>query len=283
MTVLRLRQALKTPFTYITLVAIVTMTLVPLLWGVASSLRKDSELFKYATPFSSKTMIPQEPTFDAYVRLFTEFDFQRPIMNTLVVSVLTIIFGCLVNSVAAFAFAVFDFRFKKTIYAVVLVSFMIPFEAIALPLYTVADGLNMIDTRAGMIVPSVADGLVLFLFTQFFRELPKEMFEAARMDGAGWPTIFVRVVAPLSVPVFITAGLMIFMGQWNSYLWPLLVARSDDVQVIQTALAQFSAERATLWSVLYAGSMVSALIPLVFFLPLQKYFVQGITSSGIKG
>ena len=280
---MRRRQTLKTPLTYAVLGLAVIMTLIPLLWGVASSLRKDSELFKYATPFSAKTLVPQQPTFAAYVRLFTEFDFQRPIMNTLIVSALTIIFGCLVNSVAAFAFAVFDFRFKKTIYAFVLMSFMIPFEAIALPLYNVADGLHMIDTRAGMIVPSVADGLVLFLFTQFFRELPKELFEAARIDGAGWPTIFIRIVTPISVPVFITAGLMIFMNQWNSYLWPLLVARSANVQVIQTALAQFQAERTTLWSCLYAGSMVSALIPLVFFLPLQKYFIQGITSSGIKG
>lgn len=268
---------------HILLLFMTLITVFPLLWGIASSLRPDEEMFKYVMPFTAKTLIPQEPTFAAYIRLFTEFNFLRPIINTLIVTALTIFFGCIVNSVAAFSFATFSFRGKNIIYGIVLLSFMIPFESIALPLYGVVDGFGWVDSIQGIVVPSIADGLVLFLFTQFFRDIPVSLIEAARVDGASWRTIFVRVIMPLSLPVFVTAGLMTFMNQWNAYLWPLLIARSRDIQMIQTALGSFQAERSTLWSCLYAGSMISALIPLFLFLPFQKYFVQGITSSGIKG
>lgn len=275
--------ALKKSLLWLLLIVMTVITFFPLLWGVASSLRPDEEIFRYAMPFSSKTLIPQEPTVNAYVRLFTEFNFSRPIINTLIVTVLTIVFGGIVNSVAAFSFATFSFKGKNVIYGIVLLSFMIPFESIALPLYGVVDGFGWVDTFHGIVVPSIADGLVLFLFTQFFKDIPASLLEAARVDGASWRTIFIRVIMPLSVPVFVTAGLMTFMNQWNAYLWPLLIARSRDIQMIQIALGSFQAERSTLWSCLYAGSMISALIPLFLFLPFQKYFVQGITSSGIKG
>lgn len=273
----------RTAGIYFLLIIVTVATLFPLLWGVASSLRTDQELFKYAMPFTIKTLIPQEPTFESYRVLFQEYNFGRPIGNTLVVTGLCIFFGCIVNSVAAFAFASFDFKFKNVIFGIVLLSFMIPFEAIALPLYSVVDGFGWIDTRHGIIIPGIANGLVLFLFTQFFKDIPPSLMEAARVDGAQWKTIFIRIIVPLSVPVFVTAGLMIFMDQWNSYLWPLLVARTKDIRMIQTALGDFQTERGTLWSLLYAGSMISALIPLCLFLPFQKYFVQGVTSSGIKG
>ncbi|MEG2253283.1 MAG: carbohydrate ABC transporter permease, partial [Clostridia bacterium] len=191
--------------------------------------------------------------------------------------------GCIINSIAAYAFASFEFKGKRVLYAIILASFMIPFEAIAMPLYNVVDGFGLVDTRAGLILPAIASGLVLFLFTQFFRDIPPSLVEAARIDGANLTQVFMRIIMPSSVPVFITAGLMIFMDQWNAYLWPLLVARSRSVQTIQIALSSFKMERQTLWSCMYAGTIISALIPLVLFLPFQKYFVQGITSSGVKG
>jgi ABC-type glycerol-3-phosphate transport system permease component len=274
---------LKNIIIYLLFVIVAIVTIFPLLWGVASSLRTDDELYKYAIPFSSKTLIPQELTFDAYIRLFTEFNFLRPIINTLIITFLTIFLGCLVNSIAAFSFAVFDFRLKNSIYAIVLISFMIPFEAIALPLYNVVNQFKWVDTFQGIIVPSIADGLVLFLFTQFFRDIPKSLIEAARVDGASWLRIFFEIIIPSSVPVFITAGLMTFMGQWNSYLWPMLIARSRDIRMIQTALGDLRSEHSILWSCLYGASIISAFVPLFLFLPFQKYYVQGVLGSGVKG
>ena len=276
-------KSYKTLLIYLMLIVVTFLSLFPIAWGLVSSLRTDRELFAYAIPFTYRTLIPQEPTLESYRTLFVDFNFMQPIINTLIVCGLSIFFACLVNSIAAFSFATFQFKFKNILFGIVLMSFMIPFEAIALPLFGVVNSLGWVNTRHGIVFPGVASGLVLFLFTQFFKDIPASLLEAARVDGAPWGMVFTKILLPLSGPVFITAGLMIFMSQWNSFLWPLLVARSRDIQMIQTALGDFQTERGTMWSLLYAGSIVSALIPLILFLPLQKYFVQGITSSGIKG
>jgi ABC-type glycerol-3-phosphate transport system permease component len=268
---------------YLVLIVMSIITIFPLLWGVASSLRPDEELFKFVTPFSKHTFIPQQFTFNAYVRLFVDFNFRQPILNTIIVSIGTICFGFVVNGLAAFAFAIFHFKFKKIIYAIILLSFMIPFESIAMPLYNVVNQFGWVDTLHGIVIPGIADGLVLFLLTQFFRDIPVSLIEAALVDGARWLTIFFKIIIPSSAPVFVTAGLMTFMNQWNSYLWPLLVARTRKFQMIQIALNSFRGEHFTLWSCVYAGSIISAIIPLLLFFPFQKYFVQGITSSGVKG
>lgn len=270
-------------FLYTILIVLAVVTLFPLVWGISASLRSDNELFTYIRPFNFHTLIPVEFTVQSYVDLFTKYNFLKPVMNTVFVTAVSILVGCILNSLAAFAFAMFDFKFKNVLFALVLLSFMIPFEAIALPLYQVADGLNMVDTYQGMILPSIASGLVMFLFVQFFKDIPADLLDAARVDGANVGQVFTKVLMPLSKPIFITAGLMIFMDQWNSYLWPLLIARSKDIRTIQIALSAFSTEHSTAWSALYAGSMFAAMIPLCLFLPLQKYFVQGITSSGVKG
>lgn len=279
----RNKKRIRKAVLYLICISICIVMIFPLLWGVASSFRADEELFKYAMPLSWKTFIPQNFVPDAYIRIFQEFGFGRAIGNTLIVTFVTIALGLIVNSMAAFAFACFDFPFKKPLFVIVLLTFMIPFEAIALPLYKVASNLNMVDTLQGMIIPCVANGMVLFLFTQFFKDIPVGLLEAARIDGASWPTVFAKIVLPLSVPVTISAALMMFISQWNSYLWPLIIGMSREMQVIQTALGSFQQERGTLWSCLYAAAVISALIPLVVFLPLQKYYVEGITSSGVKG
>lgn len=278
----RKRQLAHTAL-YLGLILIALLTLFPLFWGISASLRDDKELYTYVMPFTVHTLIPVKFTFKSYVELFTKYGFLKPVFNTVYITGVSIFFGCILNSVAAFSFAMFDFKFKKPIFTLVLLSFMIPFEAIALPLYQVVDKMKMVNTYQGMIFPSIASGLVLFLFVQFFKDVPGELLDAARVDGANIRQVYTKILMPLSKPIFITAGLMIFMDQWNSYLWPLLMARSKEIRTIQIALTQFSTEHSTAWSALYAGSMFSALIPLLLFLPLQKYFVQGITSSGVKG
>lgn len=279
---MKMKRSTKT-ICIVLLVLLAAISVFPLLWAIASSLRPDTEIYQYALPFQWHTFVPVEFTIDAYKSLFTDFNFQRPIINTLIVSLLTVLFSCTVNSIAAFGFTFFKFKGKKILYALVLVSFMVPFESIAIPLYKVVYQFNWVNTIWGLVVPGIADGLVLFLFVQFFSSIPEGMFEAARIDGANWLQIYWRILLPMSKPVLITAALMVFINQWNSFLWPLLVAHGRDIRLIQVALSDFTAEHVTLWSCLYAASVVSALIPLLLFLPFQKYYVDGITSSGIKG
>ena len=268
---------------YIALVVMTVVSLFPVIFCLSASLRTQEDLFKNMFPFTIKSLLPTELTAVNYIAIFTEYDFWRPIVNTLIVTILTILLGCVINSMAGFAFTCFEFKGKKIFYPLVLVSFMVPFEAIAIPLYSVADTFGMVDTYAGMIIPAIADGLVTFLFIQFFKDIPPSLIEAARVDGAKWPVIFTKIIMPISVPVFITAGLMIFMNQLNSYLWPLLVARSKEIRTIQIAISQFSGERSIKWTYIYAGSMISAIIPIALFLPFQKYFVEGITAGSVKG
>jgi len=270
-------------FLYLIIILMLIMALFPIFFSFSASLRTQEDLFSSMFPFTIKSLIPSQVTLENYIGIFNEYNFIQPIINTLIVTVSTIFFGCLVNSIAAFALSAFSFRGKKILILLIMISFMVPFEAIAIPTYSVVNDLGMIDSYAGMVVPAIADGLCVFLFMQFFKDFQVSLLESARVDGASWLTIYFKIIMPICIPVFITAGLMIFMNQWNSYLWPLLVARSPEIRTIQIALNEFSGERFVKWTYIYAGSMISAIIPIAIFLPLQKYFVEGITAGGVKG
>lgn len=280
---MKTRSLKKTVLIYVILSITTLLFAFPLLWGLMASFRSDIELARYAYPVTIRTFVPVDFTLENYVTVFRDFHFLRPLINTFLVTIVTVIAGTIINSIAAFSFAIFEFRFKRIIFIAALLSFMIPFESIALPLYSIVDSLGWINTYAGYIVPSVASGLVLFLYTQFFRDVPSSLIEAARIDGASWLLVFFRVMVPLSVSVFVTGALMTYTAQWNAYLWPLLVGRSREIRLVQIALGYFQQEHVTLITPLYAAAMIVAIIPLLLFLPFQRYYVQGIASSGLKG
>lgn len=270
-------------FSYILLVLLACIMVFPMLWSLLSSLRTDEEIFFYMAPITIHTFLPVNWTTEAYVRLFTEFNFLQPILNTLYVCILTVVFGCLINSIAAMAFAMMEFKGKNLIFSIIVLTFMIPFESISLPMYRIAYELHLLNTIAGIVLPSLANGLVLFLFVQFFKDIPSGIIEAAVVDGAKLRHIFFRVILPMSGAVFVTAALLLFMSQWNGYLWPLLVAQSKSLRLIQTRLTDFNTEEGTEWAAKYAAMILSAVVPLCLFLPLQKYYVSGITSGSLKG
>ncbi|MDO5141522.1 MAG: carbohydrate ABC transporter permease [Eubacteriales bacterium] len=277
------KQKLLRALLYLTLVIIAIIALFPLVYIILASFRTDEEIFRHALPFTIHTIVPVDWTFENYQIIFTQFSFWRPMVNTLLVVCILVPVNLLVASLAGYAFAFFEFKFKGVLFAIFIISFMVPTDSIALPLYSLISDMGLVNRFAALILPSVSSGLAMFLFTQFFRGIPKSFLEAARVDGANWGQIFYKIILPLSVPVFITAGLMIFVTEWNNYLWPLLVTRSESVRTIQVALAYFKDENETFWSYIYAAASISALVPVALFLPLQKYFVQGVTSSGVKG
>ena len=268
---------------YITLCIMAFLSLFPVLFTLFASFQTQVELFRNMFPFTIRSLIPTSFTLGNYIGIFVEYNFWRPVFNTLFVTVVTIFLSCLFNSIASFAYTCFNFKGRFIFYGLSLISFMVPFEAIAIPLYTVANKLKMINTYGGMIIPAVADGLVIFLFIQFFKDLPKSLIDAALVDGASWVTIYVRILIPIAIPVFITAGLMVFMSQWNSYMWPLLVARSKEIRTIQISISEFTGEYTVRWTYIYAASVISAIIPISLFLPFQRYFIDGITAGSVKG
>ena len=277
------KRAIQQAMLYIVFAVIAIVALFPIIYVLLASFRTDEEIFKYAFPFSKDTIFPVRWTAENYKIIFTDFHFGTAVKNTSIVVLSLIPINLLIASLAGFAFAFYDFKGKRAIFAIFMVSFMVPIDSVALPLYTMITKMGLVNTRWALILPSISSGLAMFLFTQFFKGIPTSLLEAARIDGANLRQIFFSIVVPLSVPIFITAGLMIFVNEWNSYLWPLLVTRSEEIRTIQVALAYFKDENETFWSLVYAAASISTIVPVLLFLPLQKYFVQGITSSGIKG
>ncbi|AET60525.1 binding-protein-dependent transport systems inner membrane component [Paenibacillus terrae HPL-003] len=263
-------------------IVLALLVLLPLAFAFVSSFRPLEDIYKYMSPITWKTFWPSNFTWGAYQMLFTERGFGQIFLNTFFVGAANVIGGLLLGSMAAFAFVYFEFRGKTLLFLLVLLTFMIPFEVISIPLYSLVNSLGWVDTYAGIIIPGIANGLVIFLFRQFFLELPTSLVESARMDGASWLRVYTRIVMPLCKPVTVSASLLIFIQQWESFLWPLIVTRSKEYKVIQVALSDFVTEYATYWNEMFAAVILSILLPVVLLLPLQRYYVQGIANTGSK-
>jgi multiple sugar transport system permease protein len=256
--------------------------ILPLWWALASSLRPLDDIFKYVSPFSWKAFVPDRITWAAYATIFAQKGYGMAVLNSVLVAGATVFLGLVINGFAGYAFAVLRFPGRNILFFLIVLTFLVPFEAIAIPLYTVVRSIGWLDTYQGLIGPGVANGIVIFLFRQFFAQIPRELAESARLEGAGWVTILLRIYLPLSKPVVISAALLIFLFQWESFLWPLIATRSENLKVIQVALAGFEERYVTLWNELFAAAIVAALIPLIILLPLQRFYVQGVTAAATK-
>lgn len=256
--------------------------LLPLLWAIAASFTPNEKVFEYAYPFSLRALLPLNFTLDAYRALFAR-GFGRTLLNTLILGVVTLFVGGFTNALAGFAFARFQFRGKNLIFfGIVMTSFLVPVDLTVIPRYILVKEFGWISTWQGLIVPGLASSLVIFLFRQFFAELPQELIDAARVDGASYFQLFVRIVLPISKPALLTAGLLIFLSQWDAFFWPLVVASDPALRVVQVDISQAVGQYQTRWNELLAGSMLAALIPILLVLPFQSYYVRGLTGAGLK-
>ncbi len=267
---------------YFLLIVTLLIIIVPLMWAVAASFTRNELVFKYVFPFSWRALFPSDPTLDAYISLFARRDMGRAILNTGGLALATVASGLLISAMAGFAFAKFEFRGKNILFVIVLLTFMIPVEVIIIPLYVIVRDWNWINTWHGLFLPGVANGLVIFMFRQFFADIPQEILDAARVDGASWPRILFQLIVPISMPAIISGALVLFLGSWNSFFWPLVVAPSPEFRVVQVAVSLAVEERQTFWNELMAGAILAAVVPVLLIFPFQRYFVQSIASSGIK-
>ncbi|MBC7217054.1 MAG: carbohydrate ABC transporter permease [Candidatus Caldatribacterium sp.] len=236
---------------------------------------------KDVTSFKLRAFLPVPFTLEAYSALF-KAGFGRSIVTTVIVGLSTLALGILVCSLAAFAFAKIDFPLKNLLFVLVLISFMVPFEAIAIPLYLVSEKLRILNTLYALILPGLANGLVIFLFRQFFAGIPNELLEAAFIDGASWIKIYWKIVLPLSKPALVSAGLLLFIFQWEAFMWPLIAIHEKNLRVIQVALAYMRTQYLAYWNQIFAGVVIGAVVPLALIFPLQSYYVRAITLSGLK-
>ncbi len=263
---------------YAALVLVATVLVLPVYWILMSSLRPADQIFRHAGTFGLETLVPLQLTFENFRFIFSG-TFPRALFNSMFIGVATVVLGVFVNSLAGFAFAVFDFPFKRALFAVVLLSFMMPFESIVIPLYTLMRGLGWTDTYAALILPEVAGGLVIFLFRQFFAGIPKEIYEAALLDGANWWQIYWRMTMPLSGPTIATASLMLFIHQWDAFFWPLVAASREELAVVQVAIARNMTLEQANWGALFASASSAVLVAMVPFLFLQRYYIRVVATQ----
>ena len=261
---------------------IAMLFVLPLWWTVASALRPQDETFYTLSPVSVWTVIPRGLTFDNLVRLF-QGDFGRAMLNSVIVTAATLIMGLAICTTAAFGLAVLNFPGRTAVFAVMVISFLIPFDAIAIPLTSIFRDAGLDNSYLGLILPGVGNGFAVFLLRGFFLGIPKELADAALVDGLGWWGIFWRVYLPLSKPALVGAGLILFVFQWQAYLWPLLIAPDPAMKVAPVAIAQFAGEHGVDFGAIFAGAVMTALVPLLVLLFFQRYFTQSLSASGLKG
>lgn len=248
----------------------------PFYWTLVTSLSPGTGLG------STPTLVPQDPGLEAYERLFSELPFARVVGNSLLLATITTIAQLFTSATAAYAFSRLPFRGRSVVFAIYLATMMIPLQVLVVPLFAELRALGLVDTYLGALLPTLAAAFGVFLLRQAMNQVPYELDEAAAIDGAGHFRIFWTVVLPNIRPALATLAVFAFMGSWNSFLWPLVVLRSPELQTLPVALASLQGQYTTQWDVIMAGSVVSILPMLALYLFAQKYVIQGVANTGLK-
>ena len=248
----------------------------PFLWTVITSISPGVGLSVVPR------LIPENPSLEAYARLFSERPFGRVILNSFGLAVTTTVVQLITSSTAAYAFSRLPFRGRGAVFAVYLATMMVPLQVLIVPLFVELKTLNLLNTYIGALLPTFASAFGIFLLRQAINQVPRELDEAATLDGAGHFRIFFSIVIPNIRPALATLTIFAFMGSWNSFLWPLVVLRKPELQTLPIALAGLQGQYTTEWDIIMAGSVVSILPMLALYIFAQKYVIQGVASSGIK-
>ncbi len=281
----RYRQRLNLVLHYATLFFLSLFFIIPIVWMFSSAFRPVTEIFAYTNPLSWKTIFPVDFTLQNFEDLLfaPESPWLRYVFNSLFIALTIVFLGGLINALAAYAFARLEFPGRDLLFVLVLSTVIIPFEAIALPLYLVVKQFGWIDTYQALILPGLANAFNIFLLRQFFINIPREIEESAIVDGASRLRIFFSIVVPLSWPILITTALLSFQASWSAFIWPLISTSSPEVRVIQIGISTLVGQDTTSWDFLFAAVALAATVPIVLFLILQRYYQQGIATSGLKG
>ncbi|PZF84693.1 carbohydrate ABC transporter permease [Jiangella anatolica] len=254
----------------------------PVWWVFVSSTRPGNSYVDHMTPLSWLAFVPVGGDLTNYSGLLSG-PFLTGLFNSFLVAGLTIALGLAIAVPAAYALATIDFPGRGAVFTFIVLVAMIPFDAIAIPLSGLFQDWNLSDSYAGLVLPALANGFAIFVLRQFFLGIPAELLEAAEVDGLGRLATLWRIVLPLSKPALIGAGMMLFLSQWQAYLWPLLIGTSPERQLAPIALANLS----TLFTVdlgqILAGSFVLTIIPMVLLLFFQKQYTESLSTTGLKG
>ncbi len=256
----------------------VFLTVVPFLYMVSASFKPGSELFSIPVE-----VFPNSLYGGNYRLLFEETNFVRWFGNSLFVAVARTVVAIILSLMAGYAFAKFEFRFKRTLFTLVLATLTLPIYVILVPLFGMMTDFGWTDSYWSLILPFTAQAIGIFLARQQLLSVPNELLEAARIDGAGEWAIFTRIIVPLAQPVIAVMGILFFTASWNDYLWPLIMLTSDDKFTISLGLPSLIGPYSQEYGAVMAGSFMGTLPIVIIFLIFQRRFIEGIMSGALKG
>jgi multiple sugar transport system permease protein len=263
---------------HLVLFPLAIVMIVPMIWMVITSVETLNE-----TRHFPPIVVPSGIRWQNYTAVLQQAPFTRWFLNTLIVTVVVVAGNLLFCSLAGYAFARIKFFGRDVAFILVLATLMIPFQVIMIPTFLIVRKLGLIDTLGALIVPNLAGAFGIFLLRQFFRSLPVELEEAARIDGASRLGVLFKIVLPLSGPVLATVAVVTFLWTWNDFLWPLVTIYSPNNMTLQLGLTTFQGAHQTNTHLLMAANVMSVLPVLLLFFVAQRFFIRGIATSGLKG
>lgn len=266
---------------YIVLGIAAITTIFPYVWMVLASFKTGLEITTYP-----EQIFPRSPGFDAYVDAFRKLNLGVGIKNTLILEVFAITFSPLVSALGAFSFAKLELPFKRTLLLILLSSMMIPYAALMLPQYQIWQSIQLVDTLGPLIIPSFfGSALMTFFFVQYMQGVPNELFEAAKLDGAGYVRQFFGICLPLIKPALTAQIVLTFVGTWNDYFVPSIYLTGMESKTVQLQLLSLQQQQNNLMdmNIVMAGSVLSSIPMLLIYIFCQRFFVESLAISGIKG
>lgn len=259
------------------LAVLAATTLFPLVWMVSASLMAPGEAAAFPPP-----LLPRTATLDNYRELFAARGIGRQAFNSLLIAVGATLLSLGFNLAAGYAFAKLPFKGREAVFKALLGALVIPAQVTMMPLFLMLKGMGLVNTYAGALVPWLASVFGIFLVRQYAMSIPNDLLEAARIDGAGELRIFTSIVLPLLKPIVITLAVLVFLGAWNDFMWPLIVLSDRDLQTLPVALAGLSREHVQDTELMMAGSVVTVLPVLLLFLVLQRHYMSGLLMGSVK-
>jgi multiple sugar transport system permease protein len=269
----------RLPFSprHLALVPISAVMVLPLVWMLVTSVETLDQ-----TRHFPPTLIPSGIHWSNYRDAWNEAPFGRFFLNSVIVTGTAVLSNLILCSLAGYAFARLRFLGRELLFVALLATLMVPFQVIMIPTFLIVQHLGLVDSLGGLIAPNLVTPFGIFLLRQFFRTLPVDLEEAARIDGSTRLGVLLRVVLPLSLPALATLGIVTFLWTWNDFLWPLIVITSTDQSTVQLGLASFQGAHVTKWNLLMAGNVMALAPMLVGFIGAQRWFVRSLATTGIR-
>ncbi|MCL5985193.1 MAG: carbohydrate ABC transporter permease [Actinobacteria bacterium] len=276
---MRSKRIISMGLIYLFLLAYVVVALIPFLWIVSSSFKTMAEIFSFPP-----TLIPENPTLDSFKYLFTESPMLRWILNSLLVSGGYTFFALLFCSLGGFAFAKYNFPFKNALFFVLISTLMIPIQVTMIPLFKLMLTLNWVNSYWALIIPGSANAFGIFLMRQYLLSVPDELIDAARIDGCSDFKIYYKIVLPLIRPALGALSILMFLGSWNDFIWPLIILRDSKMYTVNLGVASLYNMFRTFerYDIIIAGSFWMSIPVIIFFLLRQRDFISGLTLGSVK-